>query len=221
MDHKTDLLKTLITHGTVSCAVLDEIAAAVEAGDEWGPSGTPSNSKRKWKRTLRRNVAMPGFYHASIPTSSGDRLHPFRLPSVKANQLWLQDNHFFDIVRGQNGRIENSGNWLAHPICKAAGLKSVPLSFYGDAVPYVTNKHGKKGSLVCLYFSFPHALPEHGARRADWDCEEKADWMESIHVFTVVRKEDVTTETYDAIWDILCWDLTALRGRGVPEATSR
>ena len=208
MASKSDLLKTLLTNGTVTAPVLDEIAAAVGLGGEWDPSGTYKNSSRKWKRTLKRNQTMPGLYHATIPTTTGNRLHPFRLPSVKARELWSLDKEFFKMKESVPGRVETSGNWHNHPIFKEAGLQAVPLTFYGDAVPYITNKHGKKGSLMCLFYSFPHRLPALGA---DQHPGGDSNWMDDIHVFTVIRNEDICPKTFDAIWEVLTWDLTALQ----------
>ena len=75
------------------------------------------------------------------------------------------------------------------------------LSVFGT----VADKHGKKGSLMCWFYSFPHRLPVE-APTEDGD----KSWMRDIHVFTVLRKEDISPETCDMIWDVLAWDLAAL-----------
>ena len=129
------------------------------------------------------------------------RQHSFRLPSVKAKELWDKDQTYFDMLKEHlGGRVETSENWKCHPCFKEFGLRSAPLTLYGDAVPYVVNKHGKKGSLICLFFAFPHKLPAAGEG-------SDVDWKENIHVFTVLRKEDLHADTFDQIWDILAWDL--------------
>lgn len=146
--------------------------------------------------------------YADIPLKSGLGKHPFRLPSVKCRELWNLDPDFFQ-MNGQAppGRVESSGNWVNHPLFKAAGLRAVPMTIYGDAVQYVVSKFGKQDSLMCVFFAFPHRLPipEGGSSKADLP-----DWMQDIHVFTVIRKKDLTTATWDKIWEVLVWDMQAM-----------
>ena len=88
-----DLIDTLMLNSYVSRPLLDEIAAVMDF-DKWDSrvaSGSTSNSSRKWQRTMKREVQMPSLYFAKLKMASGTRLHPFRLPSVKARELWHKD----------------------------------------------------------------------------------------------------------------------------------
>jgi hypothetical protein len=166
---------------------------------------------------LKRDIQLPELYYADIPMPSGVRKHPFRLPSVKARELWSNDATFFSLSpSAPPGRIETSGNWHGHPLFKEAGLKAVPVTVYGDSVQYVVSRFGKQDSLMCVFFCFPHRLPVPiaGAMPSD-----HPDWMQSIHVFTVIRKADLQQETWDSIWDILVWDMKSMLTGKFPSTT--
>ena len=198
---EAELLNALLLNGHIPATVLDEIAVLLRVDIA---AGDGSHSSRSWTRRLKRNVAMPSLYSAKIPTASGGRLHPFRLPSVKARELWQRDAQYFQMKhQGVPGRVKTSGNWRAHPLFKEAGLRAAPVTMYGDGVQYVVNKFGKQDSLMCLYFAFPHRLPAEGE---DGD----GGWLDHINVFTVIRKQDICEETFDAIWDVLVWDAKAM-----------
>ena len=204
MDQRNErkrLANALLLNGYIPATVLDEIAALMGLDDVVGDG---CHSSRSWMRSLKRDINMPGLYYTKLPMATGERMHPFRLPSVKARELWQKDPEHFNLkYRHVPGRVETSGNWRQHPLFKQAGLQAVPKSFYGDGVQYVVNKHGKQDSLVCLYFAFPHRLPGNAGGH-------DADWMENIHVFTVVRKADLNKQVLDAIWDVLAWDMQAM-----------
>ena len=209
------LLNTLHLQGLVSRPVLDEIADALEISE----AGSETNVARKWQRSINRDVAMPGLYYADVPfTKDRQRVlkaHPFRLPSVKARELWLRDPGYFDMSasQGHAGRVETSTNWLEHPLFAQAGLHAVPMAVYGDGVPYVQNRYGKKGSLICIYFSFPHRTLLIGKEGKESKPENETNWMDKMHLFTVLRKEDLHKDAFDAIWDVLAWDMeNMLRG---------
>ena len=84
------------------------------------------------------------------------------------------------------------------------------MAIYGDGVPYVANKYGKKGSLICLYFSFPHRMPLGSSTDPDDAGAGDSTWIEDMHLFTVLRKEDLHPETFDAIWAVLAWDMSSM-----------
>ena len=193
------LLNTLLLHGKLPAKVVDEVAAMLEVAGPKGRTGSDSNVSRKWQRAVKRDVHMPGLYYADLDLKGGRRPHPFRLPSVKARELWERDPSYFDLSQNQGcpGRVETSENWRQHPLFKEAGLDAKPMTFYGDAIPYVANKHGKQGSLLCFFYAFPHRLPKDGSeQRGDFD-DGAHSWMDDIHVFTVIRKEDLTKKTMD------------------------
>ena len=190
--------------------VLDEIAVLMDVHNE---GNSEANSSRSWQRRIQRDIPMPKLYYASIPVSSGSCLHPFRLPSVKARQLWQNDPHHFELKHQERpGRVEHSGNRRQHPLFRAAGLKAIPMTFYGDGVQYVVGKHGKQDSLMCLYYAFPHRLPAQVGAHDDENV-----WMQDIHVFTVLRKKDMTAETFDAVWDVLVRDMKAMLAGRFPK----
>jgi hypothetical protein len=152
---KRELVDTLFLNGHVSAPVLNEIAAVMDfAGDDArGHIGSTPNSKRKWTRIMDREARLPKLYYADVPFANGMRRHPFRLPSVKARDLWHQDKTYFQMSREQHqGRVETSNNWKNHPLFRNVGLKAVPVAFYGDGVPYQSGKYGKNKSLVCFFF---------------------------------------------------------------------
>ena len=63
---------------------------------------------------------------------------------------------------------------------------------------------------MCLFFSFPHRLPRDGSEQTEDFSDGAHSWMDDIHVFTVIRKEDLTTKTMDEMWDILAWDMEGM-----------
>ena len=158
------LLNTLQLQGLVSTPVLNEISAAMQISNP----GSDSNVARKWERSIKSDIAMPGLYYAQVPFSlKGKQVfkcHPFRLPSVKARELWLRDPSHFDMTATKDcpGRVETFENWYQHHLFSEAGLNAVPVAVYGDGLPYVQSKYGKKGSLIAIYFSFPHRTPKDG-----------------------------------------------------------
>ena len=206
-----ELVSTLMLSGKVSAVVLDEIANALELPSTPGRASSDTNASRKWTRVIKRDISIPGLYFANVRMSDGVARHPFRLPSVKARQLWNHDSTYFTPCHeGTPGRVETSDGWKSHPLFKEFGLKALPLSLYGDSVPYVTNKYGKKGSLVCLFFSFPHRLPTDGKEQDGPIDPNPRSWMDDIHVFTVLRKEDLHASTFEQLWDVLVWDLDGM-----------
>ena len=208
LQHAKDrLAHTLLLNGHVTAPVLEEIIACFENDDSVGCSS--GNENRKWMRKLRRDIQLPGLYHADVQFAKGVKLHPFRLPSVKIRELWYRDNDYFNFLHENvPGRIETSQNWKEHTLFKRFGLKAVPLTMYGDAVSYISTKYGKSDSLVCMFFTFPHRLPVDGSQHStDF---EGLTWMDEIHVFTVFRKADLHQNTWNNIWDVLKWDLKAL-----------
>ena len=202
------LVNTLHLQGLVSTPVLDEIADALEVS----AASSESNTARKWQRSMNRDVCLPGLYYADVPFASGVKRHPFRLPSVKARELWHNDKQHFDLSKSQQhkGRVETSGNWLKHPLFAQAGLDAVPMTVYGDGVPYVANKYGKKGSLICIYYTFPHRLPLDGTQPTDEGKDADRSWLDDVHLLTVLRKEDLSKDTFDAIWSVLAWDMASM-----------
>lgn len=206
------LLNTLLLNGKVSAKVIDEVAALLEVNGPKGRADSDSNISRKWQRAVRRDVHMPGLYYADLDLKGGRRPHPFRLPSVKARELWDRDPNFFNLEGTQDllGRVETSENWRQHPLFKEAGLDAKPVTFYGDSIPYVANKHGKQGSLMCLFYSFPHRLPRDGSEQIGNFKDGAHSWMDDIHVFTVIRKEDLTKNTMNEMWDVLAWDMEGM-----------
>ena len=153
--------------------VLDEIAAGFELGDDWGPSGSASNSSRKWKGCFRRDATTPGLYKHRIKFKNGMRQHSFRLPSVKAKELWDKDQTYFDMLKEHlGGRVETSENWKCHPCFKEFGLRSAPLTLYGDAVPYVVGGEHSCASLrSCMMPRAPHLLQQTNPRNIMSVCE--------------------------------------------------
>ena len=90
---KRKLVDTRFLNGHVSAPVLEEIAAVMEFSveDDRGKVGTASNSKRRWMGIMKRETQIPQLYYADVPMAGGMVRHPFRLPSVKARELWQQD----------------------------------------------------------------------------------------------------------------------------------
>ena len=80
--------RTLLLNGLVSAPVLDEIAALIDSSHG---QGATANSNRSWMRQMMRDTHLPSLYYARIPTAKGERLQPFRLPSIKANELYNKD----------------------------------------------------------------------------------------------------------------------------------
>ena len=124
------------------------LSSWVEVGE-----GDGSHSRRGWKRRIQQTITVHDLYYAEMPFPDGEAKHPFRLPSVKARELWKRNSEYFHLsLEHVLGSVESSGNWKRHPLLKQAGLQAVPMTFYGDAAQYVVNKFGKQDSLVCLYF---------------------------------------------------------------------
>ena len=121
-DKRTELATALVLNGHIPATILDEVAElmGLEVGE-----GDGSHSSRGWKRRIQQTITVPDLYYAEMPFPDGEAKHTFRLPSVKARELWQRNSkHFHMPLQHVPGRVESSGNFETASTVQTSGASS-------------------------------------------------------------------------------------------------
>ena len=174
--------------------------------EQLGSAGNRGKNPQHLQRALMNYfgtpTGSPEMTYVNLPLKGGKKLHPVYLPSKFFSALYHNNkDKWLQTVAGAAGAAEvywsnmvDSEFFKKHPSLKRSNCaKAFPLGFHGDAGAF-----SNQDSLYTFSWNSLVASPTSTTR-------------DGRFIFTVVKKEDITPETLDAILTIFAWDMNALQ----------
>ena len=214
------LLSNLRRHwaeGSMSSVMVQELAhsAASQSAHGMESAAGAGHQKKRQPKNLRRDLmtlfgtprGAPAFTWLRIPMRNGPDFHPVLLPHVFLSELFEYRRSLWeDSIRGPPGATreswQRSQHWAAvrdhHHLPEARWTKTIPLGLHGDARPFLR----QDSAFVISWNELLGAANKgFGQRR----------------LFTVIRKNDLTDATLDALWKVFGWSTNVLLSGILPD----
>ena len=178
---------------------MDEMASIANFGEN------PQNCYRALKQLLGLPKGAPPFEWAKIPTSSGDRWHPFLMPHEFFHRYYLgQQGKWAGTITGPANAALQFWRSMAktdfmrlHPsLPQAHWATTVPLGLHGDGASF--SKHDS------IYVFSWNSLIGSGTT------------VQKRFVATIIRKTDMAPGTIDAIMKVLSWSFNSMLDGRMP-----
>ena len=208
-------LKRRWAEGKISSPLVQEFAQGAVAQGAHGMEAVaaiaqkgrnPQNLQRDLQRTFGLPKGAPDVFWAVIPTSGGNAFHPFYLPHAMFASLFKHSAKIWEAaVEGAEGAAyefwsssANTDFVRHHPVLtRRLWPLTIPLGFHGDAGAF-----SKQDSLFT--FTWNSLLGE-------------GTTMRKRFLITVIKKDQVSPKTLDAIFEIVAWSFNVLLTRLTPE----
>ena len=168
----------------------------------------PKNLHRDLMTLFGTPRGAPAFTWLRIPMRNGPDFHPVLLPHVFFSELFQHRRSLWeDSIRGPPGATRESWQRLQHwagvrdppHLPRARWAKTVPLGLHGDAGPFTK----QDSAFVISWNELLGAAANKGFGRR---------WL-----ITVIRKNDLTDATLDALWKVFGWSMNVLLSGILPD----